>query len=295
MMITRKHSSYNSKWLCYVMNSKIGRSQIGHVQYGTAQKQFNIKDAIYFVYPTPSLIEQQRIAEALSDADALIEGLGQLITKKLELKQGAMQELLTPCESWGTLKLGGLGTFIKGTGIKKDDAQSGTIPCVRYGEIYTKHNDCVRDYFSHISEEVAGTAQRLKQGDILFAGSGETKEEIGKCVAFLDNFEAYAGGDIVILRVQKGEPTFLGYYLNTESIKRQKASRGQGDAVVHISSSALADIDILLPDFDEQTRIATILSDMDTEIAALEVKLNKAQKVKEGMMQDLLTGRVRLI
>jgi len=107
--------------------------------------------------------------------------------------------------------------------------------------------------------------------------------------------EAYAGGDIVILRQKSADPMFLGYLLNTERINHQKASRGQGDAVVHISASALADIDLRLPTRSEQKEISTVLSDMDAEIEALEQKLAKAHAVKQGMMQQLLTGQVRLI
>ena len=213
-----------------------------------------------------------------------------------------MQELLTGKKrlpgfsgEWEVKRLGGLGVFLKGSGVRKDEAQSGDIPCIRYGEIYTQHDYVVTEFHSHISQHVASTAVRLEPGDILFAGSGETKEEIGKCVAFVDDIETYAGGDIVILRPDRAHSTFLGYYLNTGEIARQKASKGQGDAVVHISSAALADIEIKVPEPDEQTAIATILSDMDAEIAALEAKLAKDRQVKQGMMHNLLTGRIRLV
>jgi type I restriction enzyme S subunit len=243
----------------------------------------------------PTLAEQEAIAVALSDADALIESLEQLIAKKRQLKQGAMQELLYPKDGWTTTKLGSLGTFLKGSGIRKNETLSGDLPCVRYGEIYTKHNDYIKVFYSWISPAVAATARRLKCGDVLFAGSGETKEEIGKCIAFVDDMEAYAGGDIVILRSERANSMFLGYYLNTALINRQKASKGQGDAVVHISSAALADIDLTIPPIEEQTAIAAILSDMDAEIAALEEKLAKARQLKQGMMQELLTGKTRLV
>ena len=192
-------------------------------------------------------------------------------------------------------QLGELGIFLKGSGVRKDESLSGDLPCIRYGEIYTRHNDWIKTFQSWISAPVAATAVRLKQGDILFAGSGETKEEIGKCVAFVSEHEAYAGGDIVILRPADTDPLFLGYYLNTEPICRQKSSRGQGDAVVHIGSAALATIDISVPPLTEQTAIATILSDMDTELAELESRLAKARHIKQGMMQELLTGRIRLL
>lgn len=263
---------------------------------GTKQQSYTAKLVRLLPILLPSdIAEQEAIAEALSDADALIESLDKLIAKKRNIKQGAMQELLRPKKGWIPKKLGSFGVFMKGCGIKKDESQSGNNPCIRYGEIYTKHNDYIRAFHSWISEEVAASAKALKTGDILFAGSGETKEEIGKCVAYINYVEAYAGGDIVILRPNNVSSLFLGYYLNTPSINRQKASKGQGDAVVHISSNALADIDLILPSTKaEQESIGTILLDMDTEISLLEAKLTKARQIKQGMMQELLTGRIRL-
>lgn len=253
------------------------------------------------VMPLPPIDEQTAIANALSDADALIGSLQKLIAKKRQIKQGAMQTLLNPYENgvlkagWMKKKLGNLGPFSKGSGVKKDESLSGDLPCIRYGEIYTRHDDCIRQFYSFISMTVAGNAKRLKTGDLLFAGSGETKEDIGKCVAFLDHIEAYAGGDIVVLSPENVDSMYLGYYLNTRQVVKQKSSLGQGDAVVHISASALGDIDIFLPILNEQTRIATILSDMDAEITALENKLAKYQQIKQGMMQNLLTGGIRLV
>src|SRR5690606_23139596 len=121
------------------------------------------------------------------------------------------------------------------------------LPCIRYGEIYTRHNDIVRIIYSHISQEVAATSKKLSKYDILFAGSGETKEEIGKAVAFVGEDETYAGGDIVILSPYAGSSEFLGYVLNTLPVAKQKASKGQGDAVVHISASALSTVMTPLP------------------------------------------------
>lgn len=254
-----------------------------------------------FVFP-PTLKEQEAIANALSSADAYIESLEKLIAKKRLIKKGVMQELLTGkkrlphfTNEWRQLKIGDLGIFLKGRGIKKDQASSGPIPCVRYGEIYTDHNDIIRRFRSYISTEVSLQATKLRTGDVLFAGSGETKEEIGKCVAYTLNEEAFAGGDIVILRPSQGNSIFLGYYLNSSQIVQQKASRGQGDAVVHISSSSLGSIKITIPEDDEQAAIAQVISDIDLNIIQTEDKLQKAHLIKQGMMQELLTGRIRLI
>lgn len=192
-------------------------------------------------------------------------------------------------EDWELKELGEIGTFSKGSGVRKDEAFSGELPCIRYGEIYTKHNDYIKQFYSFISRDVSFTAKRLKKGDILFAGSGETKEEIGKSVAFISSFEAYAGGDIVTLSNANAEPLYLGYLLNAPFIQKQKASRGQGDAVVHISASQLSAIKIPLPPTKaEQTAIATALSDADALISSLEKLIAKKRMIKQGAMQQLL-------
>jgi type I restriction enzyme S subunit len=253
------------------------------------------------IFQAPPTTEQHLIAEVLSDVDSAIGALSRLIAKKRGLRQGAMQRLLTGqtrlpgfTGPWQVKRLGELGRFIKGSGVRRDQAQSGDIPCVRYGEIYTTHHDVIRHFASRISRAVADTATRIQRGDLLFAGSGETKEEIGKCVALADDVEAYAGGDIIILRPLGGNPVFLGYLMNTPQVVRQKANKGQGDAVVHISAAALGAIEISLPDEKEQDAIASVLSDMDAEFAALDARLEKTRALKQAMMQALLTGRVRL-
>ncbi|PBK04214.1 hypothetical protein CNQ84_11310 [Pseudomonas abyssi] len=269
-----------------------GASALVHTQKSEMEK--------YFIR-VPPLESQRNISKALKDIDALIDGLDKIITKKRDIQQATMQQLLTGRRrlpgfngEWEVKRLDEIGIFLKGSGVTRDQASSGVLPCVRYGEIYTAHKYILRVFQSFISKEVAANAASLKMGDILFAGSGETKAEIGKCVAYVDNFEAYAGGDIVILRPINSDSTYLGYALNTQEICRQKASKGQGDAVVHISANALSTVEIKLPPKGEQTAIANILSDMDNELATLENRLAKACYMKQGMMQELLTGRIRL-
>lgn len=193
-------------------------------------------------------------------------------------------------EDWDVVQLSTIGKFSKGQGIRKDEAMDGEIPCVRYGELYTKHSDYIKQYYSFITQETSQTSKKLRTGDILFAGSGETKEEIGKCAAFIDDIEVYAGGDIVILSPTDVEPLYLGYLLNAPIIQRQKASKGQGDAIVHISANQLGSLQIPLPPTkSEQTAIATALSDADALIENLERLIEKKRNIKQGAMQELLT------
>jgi len=290
------------RFLCSFILSELGQKQIDSFQAGGNRQGLNFGQIRSFLIPLPPPPEQRAIANALSDMDGLLGALEALIAKKRAIKQAAMRQLLTGktrlpgfTGAWENRRLGDIGQFVKGRGVKRDEAQSGPLACVRYGEIYTTHDDYIREFRSWISHEVAATATRLQFGDLLFAGSGETKEEIGKCVAFVTDAEAYAGGDIVILRPKDVDPLFLGYALNAPYVARQKASLGQGDAVVHISAAALAQVCVVFPSVDEQTAIATVFSDMDAEIAALERRHNKTRAIKHGMMQQLLTGRVRLV
>lgn len=198
-------------------------------------------------------------------------------------------------EDWDVKSLSEIGVFSKGFGITRNQAQSGNIPCIRYGEIYTTHHNYIRRFCSYISQEIANTSTKLKTGDILFAGSGETKEEIGKAVAFVGREDAYAGGDIIILSPKINVSSlFLGFVLNNESSVKQKSSLGQGDAVVHIHAKELAGVLVPFPNHDEQHAIASVLSEMDTMILRLEQAIAKKKLMKDGAMQQLLTGKVRL-
>ncbi len=275
--------------------------RLNNLVFGSGQPLITGSQLKTVFLSVPPLPEQRAIAEALSDVDGLLSGLDRLIAKKRNLKQAAMQQLLTGQTrlpgfhgEWEVKRLGDVGKLIKGSGVTKDQTRTGSLACVRYGELYTHHNDVIRGFHSWISPKVAETAVQLEHGDILFAGSGETKEEIGKCAAFVSDIKAFAGGDIVILRPTDSNSEFLGYYLNTSPIVRQKASRGQGDAVVHISSAGLADVRCTLPPRFEQTAIASVLTAMDEELAGLEQHRAKSAAIKQGMMQELLSGRIRL-
>ena len=288
----------------YLFHYYVYKGKVLALKYcqGTKQQSYTAKIVKLIPVPLPPLLEQSAIAIALSDVDALIVALDQLINKKRDIKQAVMQELLTGKKrlpgfsgELSSVCLGELGNFSKGKGIKKDDVIASGIPCVRYGEIYTHYNDYIKEVHSFISVDIAKESQQIKSGDLLFAGSGETAEEIGKCVAYLKDEEAYAGGDIVIFSPREQNSMYLGYLMNHPSIVVQKARMGQGDAVVHISGKNLAELKLRLPPLEEQIAIAAVFSDMGAEIAALEARREKTCALKEGMMQELLTGRIRLV
>ena len=198
-------------------------------------------------------------------------------------------------DDWEVKKLSEIGTFCKGSGISREESNTGEFPAIRYGELYTTHNDYIKSFKSHISNEVASKSKRLKQGDLLFTCSGETKEAIGKCVAFIGSERAYAGGDLLILSPTINiDSLFYGFLLNTNIAIKQKSAMAQGDAIVHISTESIGKVLVPFPPLPEQQRIVKALSDVDSLIFTTEKLLQKKKNIKQGTMQELLTGKKRL-
>ena len=253
--------------------------------------------------PLPPVKEQRAIARILSDVDELIERLERLIEKKKDIKKGVMQELLTGKRrlpgfkgEWVKKRLGEIGNFKKGKNISKEDISKEGVKCILYGELYTTYHEIIRKVFTTIRSGVAKQSVRLSKGDILFTSSGETKEEIGKCATFYSNEETYAGGDLIILSPKDNDSIFLGYLFNSAPVQKQKSIQAQGDSVVHIYVTHLKQIELFLPpSVEEQRAIAQVLSDMDAEIEALQKKKEKYENIKKGMMELLLTGKVRVV
>ena len=213
----------------------------------------------------------------------------------MELKAGYKQtEVGVIPEDWEVKKLGEIGLFKKGRNIPKNQLSTQGEPCVLYGEIYTRYDCVVKELVSFIPKRVSEQSTTIKSGDILFAGSGETAEEIGKCFAYIGAEKAYAGGDLIILSPREDDSTFLGYQLNSSMICKQKANLGQGSSVVHIYVSGLATVEVPLPPLPEQQAIAAALSDVDALISALDKLITKKRDIKQAAMQQLLTGKKRL-
>jgi type I restriction enzyme, S subunit len=155
-------ANISTRFLYWVFNSKAYRRKVNETAAGTKVKHTSPSKLLEIPVLLPSTkAEQEAIACTLSDIDALIESLDRLLTKKRQIKQGAMQDLLRSKEGWETTNLGSLGSFTKGSGVRKDQSLSGSLPCIRYGEIYTRHDDYIKHFYSWISSNVAETATRL--------------------------------------------------------------------------------------------------------------------------------------
>jgi len=278
---------------------------------GSALPRIILKNFRLIPIPLPPLPEQQKIADILTTVDDHISETEALIEKAKVLKQGLMQQLLTkgightefkdteigriPVE-WEVKKVGDVGSIRKGKGISRDSVTDFGLPCIRYGEIYTDYDIKVSCTKSYISEEIAHNSEIIHFGDLLFTGSGETAEDIGKSVTYLINEAGYAGGDLIILSpdFKIVEPLFLSYQWEIKSIRTQRRKAGQGASIIHLYSDALKKILISLPPLPEQRQIAAILTSVDDQIETYQAKLASLTRLKTGLMQQLLTGKIRV-
>ena len=194
---------------------------------------------------------------------------------------------------WKIKKLGEIGVFFKGKGVPKNKITDTGFKCLTYGDLYTKYDFVIEGVKSFIDKETALISQEIRYGDICFAGSGETLEDIGKCATFIDDKIGYAGGDIIVFRTEQN-PIVMSYLLNSDIAKKQKFSMGQGHSVVHIYSSQLEMLKLPIPPLEEQEKIAEILLSCDKAIRLTTQIITQLKQRNQGLAQQLLTGEKRI-
>ncbi len=237
----------------------------------------------------PSIKEQTAIATALSDIDALIGELDKLIAKKQGIKQATMQQLLTGKKrlagfsgEWEVKRLGDVATLINGRAYKISEWETTGTPVIRLQNLTGSDNY----YFSKLN---LPTYQYCHFGDLLYMWSATFGIHIWQGEKAIYHYHIWK------IEPTKGlaDKNFLFHKLNeiTESLKQKSTN---GGTMLHITKSFMENNKIMFPPIEEQTAIATILSDMDAEINALQQKRDKTAQLKQGMMQELLTGRIRL-
>ncbi|MFM9948131.1 MAG: restriction endonuclease subunit S, partial [Saprospiraceae bacterium] len=289
-LLRKRKANYSTVYLQTVIKSTIIRKQLENLMVGSTFKRVNIEQIRTFFIPFPSHEEQSAIATALSDADALISSLEKLLTKKRNIKQGAMQRLLEPKEGWEVKRLGDCLEKVVGGGTpsrSNKEFWEGEIPWVTVKDFATFNPYVTQEYIT--KKGLDNSASHLIPKGVLVT---PTRMGLGKAVIY--NVDVSINQDLKALFPSKNLDTLYLYFWfqkNSELIEKM----GSGSTVMGISLNELRNIDFLVPSLVEQTSIATILSDMDAEITALETKLEKYRKIKLGMMQNLLTGKIRLV
>ena len=186
-------------------------------------------------------------------------------------------------------------TFLKGSGITKEEIViNGDIPCVRYGELYTKYDYHFTECQTRTNLGIIETPKYFSHGDVLFTCTGELVEEIGKSIAYLGNEKCLAGGDIIVLKHSQ-DPMFMGFALDSKYVQGQKSFGKTKLKVVHISSGEIARLLIVLPSKEEQKEIADYLDKkctaIDTTIEQKQKLIEKLTEYKKSLIYECVTGK----
>lgn len=191
-------------------------------------------------------------------------------------------------EGWTYKKLGEIALdMYRGSGIKRDQVTKEGVPCVRYGEIYTTYNYAFDECVSHTNEECITSPKYFSHGDLLFAITGESVEDIGKTIAYLGNDKCLLGGDIVCMKHEQN-PKYLAYALSSRDAIRQKGYGKTKLKVVHTSIPALSEIKIPIAPLDEQQRIVERLDSAFENIDKLKANAEKQLAEARTLFQKSL-------
>ncbi len=307
-------SLLNSRFLNYILNAQFSKNYSNKV-LSVAVGQANINGQKLKTYPIPlppTLAEQEAIAAALSDTDSLLSSLDALIAKKRLIKQGAMQELLTGKKrlagfsgEWEVKTFKNLFHFSGGFTASRDQLSSNGYCYLHYGDIHMSKKtfvDLKTEFHDipklNINLKRVSEISLLNDGDIVFVDASEDDEGASRHVVIVnpDNIPFISGLHTIVAKGKTNElaHSYRRYCFQTRAVKDQFRFYAVGTKVTGISKTNIAKINLPVPSILEQQAIAEILTNMDTEIAALEARREKTSLLKQGMMQELLTGKTRI-
>jgi type I restriction enzyme S subunit len=288
------------KYIFYFLSQESVYTSAEAYTKGTGSKRLHEKTFLKFSIPIPTLPEQQKIADFLSNLDEWIAAEEEKLTLLETYKKGLLQNLF-PAQgetvpklrfpefknsgAWQVKRLGEVAEILKGKGISKSDiTEDGDIPCIRYGEIYTHYGEIIKSVYSFTSLPINNLVLSRKN-DVIVPASGETHEDIakGSCV----KIEGVAlGGDINIIRSSILEGDFLAYYIS-HGLRSIISKVAQGVSVIHLYPQQLKRILIKVPSKAEQQKIADCLSALDEQIEAQRQKVEQLREHKKGLLQQL--------
>ena len=309
-VIVTPRAGTNIRFLTYVL----GEMRLNRYSESSAQPGLSVSKVLMLPLATPPTeAEQRAIAAALSHADALLGGLDRLIAKKRDLKQAAMQQLLTgqtrlPCfhGEWEVKRLGDLFRFSGGYSASRDQLSAEGHCYLHYGDIHGSSKttvDTKADFQDIPKLDIAlnrvSRDSLLEDGDVVFVDASEDDEGTSKHVVVINrDRRPFISGLHTIVAKPKTEELaheYRRYCFQTAEIREQFLFYAVGTKVSGISKTNIAKLTLPVPSVPEQTAIAAVLSDMDADLSALEARRDKTRALKQGMMQELLTGRTRLV
>lgn len=298
------------RFLYYGLNSQVIRQQIEDGSYGSGYKSLSLKNIKELRIPAPSTdAEQRAIAEALSDVDALLVALDRLIAKKRDLKQAAMQQLLTGETrlpgfqgEWVVKRLGDAGNCLRGVSYHGDsDLSTHDTACTKRLLRSNNVQDAVITILDvqFVNAIRVAPRQLLRNDDILICIANGSKVLVGKAGLFRENdgYDYTFGAFMGCFRTDAAisNPVFVFSLFQSGKYRNYINNLLAGSSINNLRPSSIESLEFSFPPLPEQTAIAEVLSEMDGELAGLEQRREKTRALKLGMMQELLTGRTRLV
>jgi type I restriction enzyme S subunit len=274
---------------------------------GGAQPFLSLSEIAEIQVPAPALAEQEQISQALIDSDALLVSLERLIAKKSDMKQAAMQELLTGKRrlpgfegEWEAKRLGDHVRFLKnGVNSRAELCPGACVRYLHYGDIHASSGSFLSPQdLTGLPVDKATGLDRLQDGDLIFADASEDIAGVSRSVELCgtSDFEAVSGLHTIAARFDKAilADGFKGFLQYVPSFSMHLRRLAAGTKVYATNRAHISSAEVRLPPVAEQQAIANVLIDMSNEIGVLRERKNKACSTKQGMMQQLLTGKIRL-
>lgn len=289
--ISPKDNILNGRYLFLFVQAEVFREQFKTLMTGliggVSTKKFKT-----IVIPIPSMSEQEEIVARLDSAfekiDTLRHNAEKSLTTAQQLFQSSLTNLLTPQPHWQRKTLGEISVdMYRGAGIKRDEITKEGTPCLRYGDIYTSYNFTFDRCISHTDKNMIKSQKFFEHGDLLFAITGESVEDIGKTIAYIGHEKCLLGGDIVCMKHNQN-PKYLAFALSTADAIRQKGKGKVKLKVVHTSIPALKEIEIPIPPLTEQAAIVAKLDSLSAKVKQLKDNYTRTVALCDEMKQALL-------
>ena len=320
--VYRVKVNYNPEYFGYLFSTSLYKGEFRKRSTGIIESRLRLySDAFFRIFCfVPPKNEQDEIVNILNSESAKITHFIHTKQRFIELLKEQRQSIITNAvtkgidekakmketvlgkipEHWEVRRLGTIGRFSKGGNISRSELiyTDKGVPAILYGDLYTKYDIVAENIINRITKETAANSVELKKGDLLFTGSGETKEDIGKCVIFNSNEPAYAGGDVIIFKQDIFDSYFVSYSQNSSIARYQKAISSKGEIIVHTYGSKLRDVIMPYPPTIEEQK--QIVEHIKSETKTLDIAISKAEReielieeYREAMIAEAVTGKMK--
>ena len=298
----RSRKNLNTKYYCYLFKAMDAHKMFHGMGTGI-RLTLSYKDLQSFKLPAPPLEEQDKIVNfidwKISEINRLINIKHKEIKTLKELMYAEIEKQLIVYPIVKTVRLKQAGSFFKGGGFSRDNLTDNykTCPAILYGDIYTQYEYKTSKITHYIDVDSYEMSQKITKGDIVMAGTGETKDEIGKPILYTGNEKVAVGGDVIVFSPHDNvNAEYILYQLYRQSSLNHRYINGKGDIIVHIYKTALGNTMISFPSMENQKKavvaINKIINSIHEITDKLEQEISVLKELKNRIISDVVTGKI---